>query len=219
MSILKRGGFVLAFAFFLLLPSVAAYGLDFLSFYSDFYGWLDFFIFFLTLSFLFEIALDTMFQSGTEAGGGKHHKFALALGGLCAFALVTWEVRSGFSLGDFAPFVLVFLLIFFVALLYNFVKHKTKGAGLYLVIGLLLLFLIGYIWFPELFSWLPFSDEIVLFALVLLALLLVSYVLHGAGGKVSEVLKRTPQEKGERAQAAEGLRQTKQQIAETKRRL
>src|SRR3989338_190235 len=73
MSIIKRGGFVLACAFLLVLPF--AFALDFLGFYSDFYGWLDFFIFFLTLSFLFEIALSTMFE-GAE---GKHHKFALAL--------------------------------------------------------------------------------------------------------------------------------------------
>ncbi len=182
MFVLKRGRFLLVFALLLLcLPLVSAVVFTPLDLYYDYYGWLDFFVAFLVLSLLFDVALKPL-----VGGDGKTSKnLAFALGLVCSLALVTWEIYQGFSLFSIGPFVLVFLGIIAVGFLYHLVKDKTHGSGMYLIGILLAALLVGYLWYPQLFYWIPIPAEFLLPVALLLGLLLLIHILRGTKDRVA----------------------------------
>ncbi len=168
MSLEKRGRFILVCTLFLLgmVSFVSAAFIDVTYMYSQFSGWIDFFLILVVLSFMFRMGLAQF--PGTENSKNMQY-LAVALGALSALSLTTWMYLNSYSLAAFGPFVLLFLALALLLFAYRYLKNQ-KG-GFFLVFMFLLTFILALLWFDDWFNWMPWRDDLLFWFVIVLALL------------------------------------------------
>src|SRR3989344_8330006 len=90
--------------------------------YQEFYGWFDFFIYLLIFIGVAREFVELKAKKDNLDVGPGGQALYVGLGLLLATALVTWEVKAGFSLISLGPIVLILLGIIFLVRVFAYAK-------------------------------------------------------------------------------------------------
>ena len=174
----------------LLIPSVYAYFIDYAVdsmdfFYESFYGWLDFFIFFLIFGSAAQVFIGKKFEN-VKGGQG----LVLGLGLAMSLALTTWAHLNNYRLLDLGPVIIILLIIAFIVWIYSYIKTKGKSSILPIIGALILILLILFMLYPDFIDNMPYLKEIL--AGVIGVLLLAGFIYL-----ISRLFKKGGESSGE----------------------
>src|SRR3989344_2543480 len=185
MFYLLRKRIVLVLAFLLVIPFVS--GLSFpslISTYNQFYGWLDFLIFFLIFFSLPKIVFKKHFE-GEESGA--FNALCLGIGLVLSFAMLGLEYYFGVNIFSFGPLaILVLVLAVLLPLIGLFKKEGEGGSNRWLAFLIILLIILLAVWFfyPELLTYIPYGDDLWWILIVIIGLILLLLLLKGVSKHV-----------------------------------
>lgn len=189
MQIAKKGLFWI-FISILILPSVSAVAFpttqELLSYYREYYGFIDFFLAFMLFTSLTRLFVEKKFGEDSPATKPLY----ISLGLILSVALVTWEVQSGFSLFNLGPVPLLLFLVFIAVAIYHLLRHKGEGKEtkldlMQILFGIAVILLALILFFPELVAYIPLADldTLVGIAVVVVFLVIIYLIINWIRGK------------------------------------
>jgi len=152
--------------------------------YQEFYGWFDFFIYLLIFIGVAREFVELKAKKDNLDVGPGGQALYVGLGLLLATALVTWEVKAGFSLISLGPIVLILLGIIFLVRVFAYAKDKNLTSGSLKSLALLLLIIIAiiYLFFPGILLYYFWASWIGTLLLILFLIALAYLIISSAVG-------------------------------------